>query len=231
MSPSYAALATLGFLVAGAIRRREVARLGYDHDPRHSWVGLGALVGAVLGSKLLMVLWEPPESLWAGILSWDFTGKTVLGAIAGGYLGVELVKALIGIRWSTGDGFAVALPVGLAIGRIGCELHGCCAGTPWDGPWALPVGGVLRHPTPLYEASLDLALAAWLWSTRTAPRPAGRLLTYALVGLAAIRFALEPLRADAAPGLLGLTAAQAWCVGWAAALVALDRRRRVPSEP
>ena len=63
MDPWYALLAGAGFVVAGILRRREVARLGYDRDPRHAWGGVGGRAGAMIGSKLLMAMWEPPSSL------------------------------------------------------------------------------------------------------------------------------------------------------------------------
>jgi len=208
---SYAVFALAAFAAALLVRRIEVRRLGYDREPQHRFVGIGALVGAVAGAKLGMVLFVPPRDLGelvTGMLDLDFTGKTVVGALAGGYLGVELCKKLVGIAHSTGDGFAVALPLGQAIGRVGCFLHGCCGGI------ALAGGG--RHPAQLYEASLDLGLAAGLWLVRARPRREGHLFRTYLVGYAVIRFALEPLRGDTGLRLGPLTLVQ-----WACALAAL----------
>ena len=174
ISPSYAIFVALAFVLAALVRRIEVRRLGYDRDPRHASVDLGGMVGAVIGAKAGLVLFARPSEAWAAdLLSLDFTGKTVIGGIAGGYLGVEAIKAWRGIRWSTGDGFAVALPVGQAVGRLGCLFHGCCYGTPFEGPWAAHVAGALRHPTPAYELILDLVLAALLWRVRRRTSPAG----------------------------------------------------------
>src|ERR1700683_3174832 len=47
-------------------------------------------------------------------------GKTVLGALAGGYLSVIVGKRILGIRRPLGDLFAVALSSGEAVGRWGC---------------------------------------------------------------------------------------------------------------
>lgn len=197
--PAYGVFVLLGVLVAWRIRRAEVLRLGHARLPGFPWVSVGALLGAVAGAKLGMVLFTPAAALpglLAAALSLDFTGKTVVGGLAGGYLGVELAKAAVGITRSTGDGFAVALPVAQGIGRIGCLMHGCCFGTTWDGPWAVAVAGILRHPAPLYEAALDLALAAWLWSIRGRSGPAGHLFKRYLAGYGLIRFAVEFLRGD-----------------------------------
>lgn len=210
--------------MAALVRRVEVARLGYDRSPGHAYVGLAALLGAALGSKLGMLLFVPPAQMLDVLrdaLAFDFTGKTVVGGIAGGYLGVELGKRLVGVRHSTGDGFAVALPLAQGIGRIGCFVHGCCGGRPTTSP--LAIDG--RHPTQLYEAALDLLLAGALWTVRERPRPAGHLFRAALVGYAMIRFGLEFLRNDTGWHVGPLTAVQLVCLLAAAGFgVTLVRR-------
>lgn len=214
--PTYAIAVVCAFVVGGAIRTREVARLGYDRDPRHGWVGLGGLLGAMVGAKVGLLLFEPwtdVATMLGGIVSLDFTGKTVLGGIAGGYVGVELTKAALGIRFSTGDGFAVALPVGQAIGRLGCFFNGCCWGAESDVPWAVWLHGASRHPTPLYEAGLDLVLAGLIWTWRDRDWPAGHLFRRTLVGYALIRFVLDFVRGDAQLPVGPLTAVQWFCLG------------------
>lgn len=216
--PAYGVLVTLGMLCGWAIRRAEVKRLGYSRTPGHAWVGVGALLGAMAGSKLGMVLFAADlDALWHAALDWDFTGKTVVGGIAGAYAGVELTKRLVGVRHSTGDAFAVSVPVAQAFGRIGCFLHGCCPGVPASGPWA--VAG--RLPQQLFESGADLALAAALWGTRTRARPSGWLFRYYLAGYAGIRFVLEFVRDDAGPRWL-LTPVQGVC---AATIVAVGVAR------
>jgi phosphatidylglycerol---prolipoprotein diacylglyceryl transferase len=196
---SYAVMVALGFVVAGWVRAREVRRLGYDRDPRQAWVGVGALVGAVLGAKLGLVLFgaEAVRGAWQTLWSLDLTGKTVLGAIAGGWLGVEAAKKLVGITASTGDGFALALLIGQAIGRVGCFLEGCCHGAAWAGLGAVwhPGLGERVHPVQLYEAGLDLAVAGWI-ALRRDRWPPGHAFRRAVAGYALIRAALDPLRGD-----------------------------------
>lgn len=230
---SYAVFILLGALVAGWIRAAEVARLGYDRSPGHAWVGLGALIGAMLGAKLGMVLFEPLDGFretLARTLTLDFAGKTVVGGIAGGYLGVELTKKVVGVRHSTGDGFAVALPVAQALGRVGCFLEGCCYGAPWDGAWSVWMAGARRHPAQLYEVALDLLLAGWLWSIRREPRPQGHLFRRYLVGYALIRAALEPLRGEPVRMVGPISLVALFCLGAALAFSLLiwrgERRAR-----
>ena len=89
----------------------------------------------------------------------DFTRKTVIGGITGGFIGVELTKKKIGYPHSTGDAFALAITLGHAIGRIGCFLVGDCEGATCNLPWAItfPVDSYIVgpvHPTQLYECFL-----------------------------------------------------------------------------
>ncbi len=52
------------------------------------------------------------------------SGKTIIGALLGGTLAVELARRHLGIRRRTGDLFALPITIGIAIGRIGCFLAG-----------------------------------------------------------------------------------------------------------
>ena len=212
---SYAVFVALAFLVAWRVRKVELARLGHRSWPGYQWVLVGALLGAIVGAKLGMLMFEPTLRI-DRMLSLDFTGKTVVGGLIGGYIGVELAKKRVGIKASTGDAFAVAVPLAQAVGRVGCLLNGCCYGTPSDHAWALPLGEVTRHPTPIYESLLLIGLAAWLWSIRLKPRPAGHLFRRYLVGYALIRFGLEFLRGDPSVHLGPLSVVQLVCLAAAA---------------
>jgi len=82
-------------------------------------------------------------------------------------VGVELVKLAMGIRRSTGDLYAPALAVAIAIGRIGCLLTGVAddtSGTPTSLPWGMDLGdGIRRHPTQIYEMIVLAAMVVPLW--------------------------------------------------------------------
>lgn len=115
---------------------------------------MAALLGGIIGAKVLYLLAEgwrdwPLPDRWLRLAS----GKTVLGALMGGWLAVEGVKKLSGIRQTTGDWFALVVPLGCALGRIGCILQGCCAGAicPPGTPFALadPAGNPRWPAAPL----------------------------------------------------------------------------------
>ena len=107
--------------------------------------------------------------------------------------------------------------VGLAIGRVGCFLNGCCYGGPCELPWAVsfPAGtevaakypasaagpSVPVHPAQLY-AAVDAALLAVLavaWTPLARRR--GEVLALVLTLHPISRLLLEEIRVDEPPAL------------------------------
>jgi phosphatidylglycerol---prolipoprotein diacylglyceryl transferase len=88
-------------------------------------------------------------------------GRSIVGALAGGIIAIEIMKWRKGIRGSTGLIFVPAFATSVVIGRIGCYLSGLednTYGLPTTLPWGHDFGdGVLRHPVQLYE-SLSMLL-------------------------------------------------------------------------
>jgi prolipoprotein diacylglyceryltransferase len=84
-----------------------------------------------------------------------------------------------------------ALPLAIAVARLGCLVSGCCHGRPTAVPWAVGGYGVpARHPTVLYEMG---ALIALYLVIRQIPRAA--VPSAVLVGFGAIRVLVQPWRA------------------------------------
>jgi prolipoprotein diacylglyceryltransferase len=136
-------------------------------------VAAGAIIGAALGSKLSYWLYDPAYA-FAGFPDPRhlLEGKSIIGALLGGLLGVELAKRLDGVRGSTGDAFVMPLIAGMVVGRIGCFLAGLddhTYGNPTSLPWGVDFGdGVPRHPTQLYEIAFLLLLGGWIALRRDA---------------------------------------------------------------
>ena len=211
--------------------------------PRNDRLALlaGAILGAFIGSKLLHLAEHLPALVQANDVQLWLAGKSLVGGLLGGTLGVELVKRNIGWTRPTGDAWVPALASGIMVGRIGCQLSGMwdlTYGIPTTLPWAWDYGdGIGRHPTATYEillvGALWFALAGWHVAA-----PGARFAAF-LLGYCVIRFMLEflkppfgPPEASALPAALygGLTAIQ-----WAAALgatyftVSLSRRLSQPA--
>ncbi len=133
------------------------------------WVMVGATTGAALGSKALYWLENPLLTYRSAFdLTYLMAGKTIVGGLLGGLIGVETAKKMIGWTRSTGDDFVLPLIVGMSIGRIGCFLTGLSDhtyGTATNWITGVDFGdGVMRHPTQLYEIAflilLGVAIAA-----------------------------------------------------------------------
>jgi phosphatidylglycerol---prolipoprotein diacylglyceryl transferase len=163
------------------------------HDPRLPLVYFSGLCGALMGAKLAYLLAEgwlhwDGEDMW---LQWA-TGKSIVGALLGGYGGVEVGKRIAGYTSPTGDWFALVAPVGILIGRIGCLLHGCCLGrTCAPAGHALPdADGNHRWPAVPAEMAFNAGfLLLLVFLIRHQRRLAGQhfhlyLITYGLFRLA-----------------------------------------------
>jgi len=115
------------------------------------------IIGAFFGAFLIGSL----NTLVSLDSSKIIIGKSILGAIVGGVIAVEIFKKIMNIKGSTGAYFVPSLAVGIAIGRIGCFVSGLedyTYGVETNSIFGYDFGdGVLRHPVQLYE-SLTMAL-------------------------------------------------------------------------
>lgn len=89
--------------------------------------------------------------------------RSIVGALAGAIVAIELFKRARGITGSTGIIFVPAFCTSVAIGRWGCFYSGLTDhthGAPTAFPWGHDFGDhVPRHPVQLYESA---AMAAFL---------------------------------------------------------------------
>lgn len=176
---------------------------------------IGALCGAFLGAKLAYLLAEGwldigRPDLW---LRWA-TGKSVLGGLLGGYAGVEWTKRLVGHRQSTGDAFALVLPVSLFLGRIGCHFHGCCLGKPMTAGFFARAddSGLLRWPAPQVEAAFQVLMFVAIAALHRRGLLRDRLFFLFLVSYGLFRFAHEFVR-DTPKPCLGFSGYQFLALG------------------
>jgi phosphatidylglycerol:prolipoprotein diacylglycerol transferase len=130
-STAYGWLMLAGIFVSIALWSRVARR-----DSRLVLIYIAALVGAFLGAKLVY-LGAEGWMHWHDANRWLVlaTGKSITGALLGGYAGVEIAKGLTGYTRATGDWFAIIAPVGIMFGRIGCMMHGCCLGRVCEASW------------------------------------------------------------------------------------------------
>jgi phosphatidylglycerol:prolipoprotein diacylglycerol transferase len=227
----------LGFLACGALVARRLRELGKPADWAYEVI-FAALVGGVVGARGYYLIQHYSQ------VKHDLVGNTFSGSGLVWYGGVigGAIAVIAWMRWRHAlhlwmlDTCAIALALGYAIGRIGCQVSGDGDyGIRSDLPWAMgyPHGtvptppGVTVHPTPIYE-TVAMALLAWvLWQLRDRVRP-GVLFALYLVGSGLERLLVEFIRRNH-DVVAGLTAPQleslALClvgVAWLALLLRRD---------
>jgi len=188
-----------------------------------TFILIGALIGAFIGSRLIAALEDPSLFLNPPSFLYYYLNKTILGGIAGGILGVELFKKIAGITAWTGDRTLVPLGVAIIIGRIGCFFTGVADGTvggPCTYAWCLEQGdGILRHPNSLYEiAFVTLFLVVYFAAQHFKPRvlhfileTRGAFFRLFIVDYFSLRFFIEFLK-ETHPLLWGLNSIQIVCL-------------------
>jgi len=204
------AFSVVAVLIGFGIYYAELRRRGWL-EPRIVSISLAALLGGAIGARIATA-WEHPD-WWLAYASLPLTqalelsGKSIIGAIAGGYLAIVLSKRALGYRRSTGDAYSLAVPVATAIGRVGCFLSELPLGTPTSLPWGVSVdpraaaafpscpgcSGPM-HPTMLYEIAFNVIAAWFVWRYRgRVPAPGDALKLY-LLAAAVFRFGVEFIR-------------------------------------
>ncbi len=178
------------------------------------------LFSSLAGGYILYVL---VEYLKTGIFSPLQNGIVFYGGLAGGIFGAILsLKALkINIQ-DFEESFVPFIPLGHAVGRIGCLLAGCCYGREYYGPLAIyypeanrfdPMVG--HFPVQPLEAFLDIIIMLILLAYLRKKRKQLDTLFLYLTLYSAMRFCTEMLRGDINRGVFaaGLSTSQLISLG------------------
>ena len=222
MPSLYGMFAAAGCITAVLWLKRHRKEMGLTENA--FWAAVWSMVlGATVGAKGLFVALGWEHYVRGELRFWaDFgVGFVFFGGLLGAVLAGWAFAWLRGLSFMGGaDYFAVAVPIGHAIGRVGCFFTGCCAGHP-------------PHPVQLYE-SAGLALIAWscrvtLNRVEAGGAPRGSAFWLYLLFYGVLRLALDPLRADGRPErFLGLSPQQGLAlavVGVAVTCSLLSRRQ------
>lgn len=167
---------------------------------------VGVLGGAITWSSLVEGLGAQTSGFEPSLLAMGsfggIIGGMVCGILAARFIGVPL--------WVAGDGAAVAVLLGFAVGRIGCFLNGDDYGAPVAPTLQglgvvfpnLRDGGTLRYPVQLYESGVCIAGILMIHALRAAAGSQGRglkagvIASISLVWYSFARVVLENLRGD-----------------------------------
>lgn len=177
---------------------------------------LGAIIGALAGSRLMGYLENPLIHFSLDTLIELLNVKTIMGGLFGGLLGVEIAKKIIGENQSSGDLFTLPIIIGIFIGRIGCFLSGTnefTYGKETASFLGMNLGdGLARHPIALYEllflTILFLLIKKLLDDNRL---KSGHIFQWFMVYYFVFRFFLEFLKPNEF-FILGLSSIQYLCI-------------------
>ena len=85
----------------------------------------GALVGGGVMMRMGTWLQHLPLRDNAGLAEqWLYGNRSILGGLVGAWLGVHVATRLVGYRVRTGDLFAPAVALGMAVGPVSCSAGG-----------------------------------------------------------------------------------------------------------
>jgi len=201
---------TLGFVVGGAVASWLTKRRGLK--PEVVWDMLGwLLLSSMVFGRVFFVLFYYPGyfierplevfAIWQG-------GMSMMGGLFGAALVAIIYFKRKKLDWfQYSDAIIFGLPIGYAIGRIGCFLIHDHPGIPTS--FFLGVqypDGIIRHDLGLYEifVGLILFLIFLAWQKRA---KVGFFLSTFLIGYGVARLLLDFLRLDD-PRFAFLTAGQ-----------------------
>lgn len=202
----HALVLALGILAGVAVFWSQLRRSGLRDD--RLWVIAGTClafgaVGSRVGTwwQFLDPASNEPLAQW-----WMDGNRSVLAGLVGAWIGVHVGKRITRYRSSTGDLFAPAVAIAIAVGRIGCLLTEL-PGKPTGGDWGIVLtpeqaailggpAGVGLHPTYLYEAVFQTAAFVALLLLRGRLGRAGDLFILYVAAYAVFRFLVEFVRAN-----------------------------------
>ncbi len=137
----YGLMLVLGFISGIWLARWRAKRAGQNPDNMTQCCIL-ALVGGVVGARIAFVI-EKYDTEFAQSGLAEIMNITSGGLIYYGGVILAMVLVVAYLRWKRLpirrylDILAASMMIGLAFGRAGCLLNGCCSGTRSSGDWPL----------------------------------------------------------------------------------------------
>ena len=222
----YGLMMCLGFIAATLLAARRVERAGFS--PETVWdLTFRFLISGVGGARLFYLLQHGDRVFKDCKSAGDYfvaainlpDGGLVLygGVIAGAAVYWWFCRSRHLPAWKLGDLIVPSIFLGIAFGRVGCFLYGCCFGDRCDLPWAVefPVDGVPFkaqvqrgflpedataslpiHPTQLYSVIDGVLLCLLTLAYYPIRARDGSVVTLALLTYPVTRFFVERLRGD-----------------------------------
>lgn len=215
---AYGLAIAVGVLVAVWVAQRRWAARGGD-PADISYLATWSVIAGLIGARAYHVLtdYHRFQGRWLhAFVVWEGGLGIPGGLLAGVVTGVVLARRRGLPAAQLLDVVAPAIPLAQAIGRLGNWFNQELFGRPTDLPWGLRIDAQHRpdgyesfatfHPTFLYEALWNLALAGLLvlYERRRPGAPPGTLFALYVGGYGLGRLWVEALRIDDATRIAGL---------------------------
>lgn len=217
----YGLMIALGFFAALLMTLQRGKKRQFSEDI--IWgIFFCAVVGGVIGCRLLYYIVELPNIIEDPSILWNFkNGYVVYGGIIGGILTSYIYCRIKKVKFL--PYFDLVMPaVSLAqgFGRIGCLCAGCCYGRETDAWYGITFhdahfapNGVKLIPTQLISSVGDLAICGiLLWYASKKPKT-GRVASMYMLLYGVGRFAVEFLRNDYRGSIGALSTSQIISIG------------------
>jgi phosphatidylglycerol---prolipoprotein diacylglyceryl transferase len=198
---SYPVLLYVGLVCGFYVMYAIAPSLGMQRVPAAA-ATLIMFVPAIVGARIWFVLdhWsiyrQDPRRIWRH----SDGGMTLYGGLVLALLLSPIILRAFGLGFAAfWDGATFTMLVGMIFTRVGCLLNGCCSGRQSEGRLGLRLPDHTgrwerRYPVQLLELSSALVLLAGSAALLAANVPRGTIFVFALVGYAAARLAIDPLR-------------------------------------
>ena len=214
---TYGVFVFLGVIASYLVCKNQADKEGISRKI-FSHIFFWALVWGFLGARVVYILVE-----WKWFLSNPLSvilsrsGFVFYGGIVSGILTLLILAKKYKINLlRVADIAGLGIPLGHALGRIGCFCYGCCYGKPTDSSWGIlfppesPAGllGVKVIPTQLISALFLFLFFFLLLILKKHQRFDGQILLSYGIGYGIFRFIIEFYRGDLRGEIFSLSTSQ-----------------------
>lgn len=204
--PSYGLCMAIAIVLCGFLCINKSVRLGLTFEDTIIIVSASIGLGLLSGGFLYIAVTYSFEDILSFIKNGDFSfvtnsGLVFYGGLLGGVLGALTCSRTLKVKVEIFEICAIPyIPLGHAIGRIGCMMAGCCHGFEYDGIFAIKNSfinsGNRYFPIQAVEALLNILIMLLLLFLIKKEHPKHYILYCYLIMYSIMRFCLEFFRGD-----------------------------------